>query len=189
MAETASRYSLKLVLVGNPSVGKTSLRRRYLGLSFEKQYLSTLGFDMSVKRYQKHRQDAMVTIWDIGGQDYYFAFRQNYYRNLNGAILVFDVTQPLDYEKNLKKWIHEMEEYSFLTSVPVAIIANKIDLRKERVVSEGQIKEAIDKLRTDFPEWEFHDYQTSARKGDNVEDAFSWLIETVLAKIVGGTIL
>ena len=89
------RSIYKVVLVGEPRVGKTSIRRRYLGKGFSQNYMVTLGADFAIKRIK----NSAIQIWDLAGQAVYKHVRDGYYQGAQGIILVFDVIQPETFER------------------------------------------------------------------------------------------
>ncbi|MCY3413335.1 MAG: GTP-binding protein [Candidatus Heimdallarchaeota archaeon] len=118
-------YSLKVILLGDPRVGKTSIRVRYLGGTFDKSYIRTFGSDFSIKRIG----DAVLQIWDLAGQEEYKSLRQDFYKGANAIILVYDVTDQSSCNR-INFWIDEIQRY-VNNLIPVALVGNKIDLMEE----------------------------------------------------------
>ena len=98
----------KTILIGDGAVGKTSLKRKYIGKGFPSDYLPTLGSDFVIKKVQINSnsisREIKFQIWDIAGQPSFKQIRARYYNQAIGALLVFDVTRP-DTLYNLEKWI------------------------------------------------------------------------------------
>ncbi|MHA1236911.1 MAG: Rab family GTPase [Candidatus Hodarchaeales archaeon] len=125
----------KIVLVGDGAVGKTSLRKRYLGQGFDTDYLSTMGADFAL--HDTTIEETQISteirwqIWDLAGQPIFKDVVQAYYTKIFGGILVYDVTRRQTFE-NAEKWLTDMWEHSGREkNVPVVLLANKIDLRDE----------------------------------------------------------
>jgi len=177
MSERAKIF--KVVLLGDGAVGKTSLRHRFLGQGFTKSYSMTIGADFGVKRIFVKRKAYVVQIWDIAGQDRFSSIRDMYLKSSDGAMVVFDISRPLSF-KNVPKWIEDLAECNNNQPLPLVLIGNKSDLRKDKgiFIEEDQIQTYIKQLE----EWTGFDIdyvETSAMTGDNVEDAFKSLITKI----------
>jgi len=165
----------KIVLVGDGAVGKTSLRKRYLGQGFDTDYLSTMGADFALHDTTIEETQIRWQIWDLAGQPIFKDVVQAYYTKIFGGVLVYDVTRRQTYE-NVEKWLHDMWEHSGRErNVPVVLLANKIDLREEgaETVSTEEGQKLADSLGIPFIE-------TSAKSGDGVEVAFDKLGNLIL---------
>ncbi|MFW9928186.1 MAG: GTP-binding protein [Candidatus Thorarchaeota archaeon] len=178
----------KIILSGDGAVGKTALRRTFMGVNFDGQYLMTIGADFSVKevRLNNPGKDIMkFQIWDLAGQPRFAEVRSVYYSGIVGAVLVYDITRPDSYE-NTPKWLMEIKKHSKKGAVPVVLLANKIDLKDKVDYSisreEGlALSEAISKYYWDEEYYEDIPYfETSAKTGENVDAAFLKLGEIIL---------
>ena len=101
--------SCKVVLLGEGSVGKTSLRRTYLGEGFRESYSMTIGADFAARRLNLEGWDITSNIWDLAGQQRFKKLRETYYRGVSGALLVYDITRPETLEA-LPQWIEELQK-------------------------------------------------------------------------------
>lgn len=174
-----SNLSAKIVLLGEGGVGKTSLRRRYLGEGFKKNYTMTIGSDFAAKNINIDGNTVLATIWDLSGQDKFKTIRESYYSGISGALLIFDVSNR-ETHGELNKWIKELYENNKNKMVPLVIIGNKIDLREEGVecmtYDEGyQAARAFGELYG----VSFSYIETSAKTGDNVTQAFNALVREI----------
>lgn len=170
-------YLLKMVLCGDGFVGKTTLRRRYLGEGFEKSYLETIGADFAVRNIQIDNKSVKFQIWDLAGQPRYATVRPWYYKSALAGMIVFDVTLP-DSFKNLPDWINELWNNNGSGKIPFIIIANKIDLRGggneiSTKMAEEYVKKMNDELKSTG--FEITYIETSAKTGENVDAAFTSL--------------
>ena len=173
---------LKTPLLGNMAVGKTSLRKRYLGEGFDVKYMVTIGADFSVKTVKVDDKEVRLQIWDLAGQQQFATVRSLYYNGSSGAILVYDVTNPLSYE-NILKWTKELVENNDRKRVPLMLIGNKIDLRdkvKTRTITRDEGENLADRLREEFDEVYF--FETSAKTGEGVKEAFDHFVRAILSK-------
>ncbi|MFX0086169.1 MAG: Rab family GTPase [Candidatus Hodarchaeota archaeon] len=165
----------KIVLVGDGAVGKTSLRKSYLGEGFDTDYLSTMGADFALYDTEVNETQIRWQIWDLAGQPIFKDVVQAYYTKVFGGVLVYDVTRRQTFE-NVEKWLNDLWENSGREKkVPVVLLANKVDLRDEGAesVSPDEGKELAENLGLYFIE-------TSAKTGKGVETAFAELGKRIL---------
>ena len=165
----------KIVLTGDGAVGKTSLRKRYLGLGFETDYLSTMGADFALHDTTVEEAQIRWQIWDLAGQPMFKDVVQAYYTKIFGGVIVYDVTRRQTFE-NVEKWVNDMWKHSGREEkVPVVLLANKIDLRDEgaETVSTEEGQKLADSLGVPFIE-------TSAKSGEGVNAAFEKLGKDIL---------
>ena len=123
-------FLVKIVLAGDGAVGKTTLRRRYLGEGFQASYLMTIGADFAVKTVDVRDRTIKFQLWDLAGQPRFQVVREMYYRGALGGLLVFDVTR-WDSFKNLPHWLEELWRSNGRGAVPVVLVGNKTDLRMD----------------------------------------------------------
>jgi small GTP-binding protein len=165
----------KIVLVGDGAVGKTSLRKQYLGLGFETDYLSTMGADFALHDTAIEDTQIRWQIWDLAGQPVFKDVVKAYYTKIFGGVLVYDVTRRQTFS-NVEKWLNDMWSNSGREeNVPVVLLANKIDLREEgaETVSTEEGQKLADSLGVFFIE-------TSAKSGEGVDAAFEKLGKDIL---------
>lgn len=177
------RQFLKVILAGEAGVGKTSLRRAYLGESFVKQHLSTIGADFSSMKKQIKDKIVNFQIWDLAGQEFFENVRMMYYRGALGALCVWDVTE-IESLADLERWIGELEKNTGRGIVPFIILGNKIDLLddNEKKLIREKAKDFVDKYNKMFNDKGFKVdfYETSAKTGENVDKAFEDLGEKII---------
>ena len=160
-------YKFKVIIVGDPSVGKTSLLLRYTNNAFGRFYAPTLGVKVSDKIFHKNDSIFQLTLWDIGGQQKFDRMRREFYRGFDALFLVCDLTHP-DSFNNILKWYTDI-----LDQIPKSsrsrisyIIGNKKDLVDFKVVTNKMLSDLANHLNLGFIE-------TSALTGENVDFAFS----------------
>lgn len=182
LAPNRSRQ-FKTALVGDTAVGKTSIRRSYMGKSFISSHIATLGVDFSQKNVE--HEDAMVrlTLWDLAGEQSYENVRKLYYDGCHSVIFVYSVIDKKSF-KNATLWLAEVNK-CVKPMPPLAILGNKIDLRESRpqneVVTSSQGKEYADALSAKM-KIPVVFRETSALTGENIEDVFDDLITVMLKK-------
>ncbi|MFX1388510.1 MAG: Rab family GTPase [Promethearchaeota archaeon] len=167
-------YALKIIVIGPGAVGKSSLIRRFVENDFSFNYKFTIGVEISSKLVEfKKGLSAMLTIWDIGGQDRFKILRRNFYDGTNGAFIVFDLSRAETFEK-MKEWVADMN-HLLDKEIPFIILGNKSDLIPK-------IGEILDQTGPKYFASENNSVyiQTSARLGDNVEKAFKELTKKII---------
>jgi len=158
---SSAKYIIKLCLLGDGAVGKTSLVRRFVYDVFDDKYLKSFGTKVSKKSLTVDDSSIDLMIWDILGQKTHEALHGAYYRGAAGALAVCDFTRP-DTMKSLKSWIGSFR--SVVGDNPVLILGNKSDLDKAFNLSE---------LRSFGSSIGCEVLETSAKSGLNVENAFA----------------
>ena len=126
-------YQLKVVLIGDSGVGKSSILLRYTDDRFSDHQPTTIGVDFKTKYETVQGKRLKVALWDTAGQERFRTLTTTYYRGSQGAILVFDVTKQ-DSFANLNTWLEQLESADTGKGVVKLLIGNKVDL-PNRVVS------------------------------------------------------
>ena len=178
--------SAKVVLLGDPMVGKTTLRKRYMGITTDRNYIPTIGADISINVFEKEKltdQDesfrVKLFIWDLSGQQTFATVRPLYYKDTSAIMLVYDISNEQSF-RNIENWLKESSKYIPLMKTPLILVANKIDLKSqiERYVASERAKELIERLNTEANlEYHLPLIETSAITGENVKEAFAKLGE------------
>ncbi len=173
-------YMRKIVLIGDPAVGKTSLRLRFMGKGFNPEYLTTIGGDLSIHpvKLETIPENPTITfqIWDIAGQEQFNTIQSAYFQGAHGALVVYDVTRR-DSFSNVENWVNKLFEYNGAGVVPYCLIANKIDLRHEHynAITKEDGLDLGDKLSEEIAGIKIGLIETSALTGQNVDLAFQTL--------------
>ncbi len=123
--EPTYSYRAKVVVVGDPAVGKTSLVVRYVKGVFNPSYILTLGVNFFVQDISIGDNKLRMNIWDTAGQERFGPIRKKYYKGARGAVLVFDQTNRESFER-LSFWIDEVKRSC--GEIPMIIVGNKADL-------------------------------------------------------------
>lgn len=168
-------FTWKIVVLGDGSVGKTSLVEYYTHRTFKEFYLPTIGANFSIKEVDiDARTRAKAYIWDIAGQSKFSQIRKMFYEKAVGALFVFDVTNRKSFD-GINTWNADLAE-TLGEAFPSALIANKIDLASQRTVTEEEGFEKASDLGMIY-------YETSAKLGQGVDDAFQNLLILLLDRV------
>ena len=165
-----SRFTFKIVLIGDQAVGKTSLVLRYINDTFSEHYISTIGADFLIKELQLMQAPVRLMIWDLGGQEQWEGIRARYMQGSDGVILIFDVSRKQNLQSYISNWVREVKEF-IGEKTPVIVVANKIDLKPQ-----VNLKEAAKLIKSlNYPYLE-----TSAKTGDRVEAMFQLIAADIV---------
>ena len=131
--------TLKVILVGDPHTGKTSIINQYINQTFSHEYLMTVGQDSEIKKLTIDSNELTLHIWDTAGQEQYSALNKLFIKKTNICILVYDITSKTSFN-NLSKWYNDVLSINKVDDLIFAIAANKSDLyENEQVkVEEGE---------------------------------------------------
>mmetsp|Transcript_4536 Transcript_4536/g.6332 ORF Transcript_4536/g.6332 Transcript_4536/m.6332 type:complete len:218 (-) Transcript_4536:51-704(-) len=132
MSATGKRLRFKIVLLGEGRVGKTSCTLRYCKNEFNEAHNQTIQAACLQKNLNVDGQSVTLDIWDTAGQEKFRALGPIYYRDAQGALLVYDITDADSFEK-VQSWVKELRKMVG-TDIVLAIAGNKIDLERNRVV-------------------------------------------------------
>lgn len=156
-------FTFKVVLLGEGCVGKTSLVLRYVENKFNDKHLSTLQASFLNKKLNIAGKRVDLAIWDTAGQERFHALGPIYYRDSNGAILVYDITDEDSFQK-VKNWVKELKKM-LGTGVCICIAGNKVDLEKQRVVTVEEAEEYASSVGAKH-------FLTSAKMNRGIEELF-----------------
>lgn len=170
-------FKKKVLILGDGAVGKTSLIRRYVIDKFSDEYITTIGtkttkkdvaFDLGGKAWA-----VSLLIWDVLGQKGYTEVQTSAFQGAKGVILVYDVSRPETRGSLVDYWIPRV--WQVVGRLPLVVFGNKADLAADPAAEEARLRETCELYRCTG-------YLTSAKTGQNVEDAFLALArETVLS--------
>ena len=171
------KFGFKLIVIGDGSVGKTSLIKKFTQGKFQKEYIKTIGAQFSKFDAEISEDTIRLLFWDIAGQDDFLFLRPSFYRDSRAAIIVYSLE-----ENNLGKrsfehitdWHEEIKKYC--GDIPTVVFANKVDLIEENNLDKTNIQEVVNKRA--FLGY----YLTSAKTGQGVHEAFNVIINKLYSK-------
>ena len=160
----------KVVVIGDSGVGKSNLITRFTQDRFTKDSKPTIGVEFGAKSIEYEGITIKGQIWDTAGQERFRAISAAYYRGANGALIVYDITNPETFQ-NLNKWFKEIENQGENGCINI-LIGNKSDLAHLRQVDTEEARKFAEKHNVSFLE-------TSAANNTNVDLAFTSLLQEI----------
>ena len=160
----------KILTIGNHSVGKTSILRRYVENKFLKHHLSTIGIDYLSKTIQIKNREIKLKIWDTAGQERYRNITSHIYKDADGIILVFDVTNE-DSFNQITDWMDQIKNNVSKDDISLILIGNKCDL-SDRSIEKARGEDKAKELEVNY-------YETSALSGEGINEAFEGLAKMI----------
>ncbi|XP_044040464.1 ras-related protein Rab-38 isoform X2 [Siniperca chuatsi] len=170
---------LKVLVIGDLGVGKTSIIKRYVHQVFSQHYRATIGVDFALKVLNwDHKTVVRLQLWDIAGQERYGNMTRVYYREAVGALVVFDMTRLSTFQAVLK-WKGDLDSKVALSNgrtVPAVLLANKCDQRRQGLCPK------LPKLENFTREYGFVGwYETSAKDNTNIDAAITCLVKNIMS--------
>lgn len=166
----------KVLLIGDPNVGKTSFVQRYANNTFKSDYKGTVGVDFALKVLRISGDTTVkLQLWDVAGQERFTWMTRVYYKDAKGCIIMFDLTNRNSF-LNVVRWKEDLDSKCWLTdgsTVPCLLLANKCDL-KDRQVQIDEIERIYSKQG--FIGWT----ETSAKDDMMVKDSVKFLVDTMI---------
>ncbi|KAG8988443.1 hypothetical protein FRB94_000699 [Tulasnella sp. JGI-2019a] len=172
-SSSAPPLNIKLLLIGNSSVGKSSLLLRFADETFltEDESSATIGVDFRVSKMEVNGRRVKLSIWDTAGQERFRTITSSYYRGAQGIILVYDVSNRESFEA-LPRWLSEVETYVNAAVVKI-LVGNKVDKEFSRAVSEDEGAKFAERMGTLFVE-------ASAKTSVGVHEAFQEVVTRII---------
>ena len=162
---------LKLLIVGDSSVGKTNFIMRFINNEFINNYLTTSGIDLKTKDIEVKNKKIRIQIWDTAGQVQYKAITRNLFLKVMGAIIIYDITNEKSYT-NLKSWVELIREECG-SHMQIIIVGNKCDLDSERKINQDEVMNYAEEEKIEYIE-------TSCKTGENVHKVVKTICEKIL---------
>jgi len=181
MSSSRKKVLLKVIILGESGVGKTSLMNQYVNKKFSNQYKATIGADFLTKEVQVDDRTVTMQIWDTAGQERFQSLGVAFYRGADCCVLVFDVNNAKSFE-TLESW---RDEFLIQASprnpenFPFVVIGNKIDMEESKRMITQKRAMAWCQSKGNIPYFE-----TSAKEATNVEQAFQTIAKNALQQEV-----
>ena len=172
LSENYFDEKIKIMIIGETRVGKTSLISKYCKNEFSGgQYLSTIGIDFQIKNLKINSKKIRLQIWDTAGEERFRNIAKNYFQSSDGFLVVYDIANNESFE-TLDYWIEEIKANSQELSKMI-LVGNKCDKEKERKIQKEDGKAYAKKKQIKF-------YEVSAKDGTNVNEVFEILVKDIL---------
>ena len=163
----------QLLIIGDATVGKTSILRRFAHDTFNPNYISTLGIDFFTKDVILEQKKIHIKIWDTAGQERYRSLTRGFFKNGQGILIVFAINNK-DSFNGLNYWIDSIKNNINLENknMPVIILGNKLDI-SDREVSKEEAKNFAKRNNYNY-------YEVSAKTGEGIDESIKILIKKVI---------
>lgn len=173
MLEEDMEVAIKVVVVGNGAVGKSSMIQRYCKGIFTKDYKKTIGVDFLERQIIVNDEDVRLMLWDTAGQEEFDAITKAYYRGAQACVLVFSTTDRDSFEA-ISCWREKVEME--VGDIPTVLVQNKIDLLDDTVIKNEEAEGLAKRLKLRF-------YRASVKEDLNVNEVFKYLAEKYLQRL------
>ncbi|TMW53798.1 hypothetical protein DOY81_001083, partial [Sarcophaga bullata] len=165
MREDDIEFAIKVVIVGNGGVGKSSMIQRYCKGIFTKDYKKTIGVDFLERQIEIDGEDVRIMLWDTAGQEEFDAITKAYYRGAQACVLTFSTTDRASFEA-VREWKRKVENEC--QEIPTVIVQNKIDLIDQTVITADEVETLAQQLNCRL-------IRTSVKEDVNVASVFRYL--------------
>ena len=167
-------FEFKLILVGDPGVGKTSILTKFVTNEFQSVYSSTIGVEFKLKDiYINNNNCARLKIWDTCGQEKFRAITRQYFKNSNGVFIVFDLTNK-DTIKRLNVWMKDIND-NVGNDYFVFLIGNKVDIKDRDISISEEAKQFANSKKINY-------YEVSAKTGSGIYNVFEKMANKLVSK-------
>ena len=170
-SEKEPQITVKLLLLGDSTVGKTSILVKYINDKFDEGAIATVGVDYMDKIINYKNLKIKLQIWDTSGEEKFRAITRNFYRNADGIFIVFDLTKKPTFD-HVKIWISEAHDHN--DTIKLVLIGNKLDLKNEIEVSNELASSYAKRNNLKY-------FETSAKEGTNINVAFDTIVDLLFA--------
>ena len=170
----AEPEGIKITLIGNSGVGKTSIINQYIDQTFDEANAATIGANYSEKVVTKNNKEYELNIWDTAGQEKFHSVGKHFYKDAYIVCLVYDITSQDSLEQLETIWYPDIKKFGEKYTI-LAVVGNKSDLyENDNLADENQAKEFAQSINAIF-------MLTSAKTGDGIEKLFDTLVDKFLS--------
>ena len=164
---------IKIIILGNSKVGKTSFLIRFTKNKFDETYLATIGIDYIYRIINIENKQYKLMFYDTAGEEKYKSIPKNHIKNVQGIILMYDITNKKSFD-SIIDWISDVKEIKG-ENFPMILVGNKIDLNESREVTEEMGYELAEKNQIEF-------FETSNKDGTNIQEAGLEIVYKILSE-------
>ena len=169
-ADAEIDYTIKLLIVGDSSVGKSNFIYRFIENKFCQSYMTTTGIDLKTGNIDIENKKIRVQLWDTAGQEKYRAITKNLFLKVQGVLIIYDITNENSFQ-NLKSWVSTIKEEC--GHMEMLLIGNKSDLEEQRKVKKDEAIAFAQEEKIEYME-------TSSKTGENIHKAIGFICEKIL---------
>ena len=162
--------NLKILILGDSSVGKTTLLLKYVDGYYSTVYVATIGVEYKTKKVNINGINLNLQIWDTAGQERFRGVTNNFIKGADGIIYAYDITKKSSFD-SLKNWITQAEDSS--RGFKKIIVGNKADLEEQREVSKESLKHYCENKN-------IQGIEASAKIGKNVNECFELIAKLII---------
>ena len=167
-------FEFKIILIGEPGVGKTAIMNKFILNEFKSSYQTTLGVEFKVKEiYLDNSACARLKIWDTCGQEKFRSITRQYFKNSNGVFLIFDLTNKITVQK-LNIWLKDITE-NISEDVVIFMIGNKMDIKTRDISISEEAKQFANEKKLYY-------YEVSAKTGAGIVNIFEKITKKLVIK-------
>ena len=171
--DSKNEEKIKIMILGNYSVGKTSFLIRFTKNKFDETYLATIGIDYIYRIINIENKQYKLMFYDTAGEEKYKSIPKNHIKNVQGIILMYDITNKKSFD-SIIDWISDVKEIKG-ENFPMILVGNKIDLNESREVTEEMGYELAEKNQIEF-------FETSNKDGTNIQEAGLEIVYKILSE-------
>ena len=166
-------YLLKILILGESNVGKTCLLSRFIDDTFTLNHINTFGIEFKTKIINLNDKIIKYQIWDTSGLERFRRVTESYYKNVNGIIIVYDITDQKLF-KSINKWIIKQINNNAKNDIVKVLVGNKTD-KEDRVISKEEGENLAKDLGMKF-------FETSAKQNNNIKQLFDYFNQVFFPK-------
>jgi len=171
MNQETPNEPLKIVLIGDSSVGKTSLIHRFVEDTYVADQPNTIGVDFFAKKLQIEGKTHSIQIWDTAGQERFKSMIRTYFRSASAALLVFDLTKKASFD-HVNAWLTTVQE-DMDPKAPIVIVGSKSDLVDQRAIPEKNVRSFANKLGLEY-------FEVSSLNSEGVQNLFKSTVKKII---------
>lgn len=173
MKEEDIEIAIKVLVVGNGAVGKSSMIQRYCKGVFTKEYKKTIGVDFLEKQMSLNGEDVRLMLWDTAGQEEFDSLTSVYYRGAQACVCVFSTVDRSSFDA-MPRWKERV--FDECGDIPMVLVQNKIDLVEDAKMNPEEAEGLAKKLKLRF-------YRSSVKEDLNVKEVFGYLAERYIDRM------
>ena len=172
-SEKEYEFIIKILIIGDSTVGKTNFVYKFSEDKFRENYFASTGIELKTTSIQIDGKSIKIQLWDTAGQEKYRAMIKNLYLKSQGIIILFDITNETSFI-NLKNWMSQIKE-SCGEDILILLVGNKIDLEDNRVINKERAMEYANNENIEYIE-------VSSKTGENINKALTSLLQKILKR-------